>query len=94
MIHRAGGDRLDRPSWDEALGIVAEELREVPGERMGFFATSRGIMNETYYAFREGGAPHGFEPRRHVPPGSATRRAFRAQGDARDPRPTLLAQAT
>src|SRR5262245_34360534 len=48
MIHRAGRDRLDRLSWDEALGIVAEELRDVPGERMGFFATSRGIMNETY----------------------------------------------
>jgi molybdopterin-dependent oxidoreductase alpha subunit len=53
MIHRAGRDRLDRLSWDEALGIVAEELREVPGERMGFFATSRGITNETYYAFQK-----------------------------------------
>src|SRR6266508_5422765 len=26
MIHRAGSGRLDRLSWDEALGIVAEEL--------------------------------------------------------------------
>jgi len=53
MIHRAGSDRLDRLSWDEALAIVAEELREVPGERMGFFATSRGLVNETYYAFQK-----------------------------------------
>ena len=53
MIHRAGSDRLDRLSWDEALGIIAEELRDVPGERMGFFATSRGIVNETYYAFQK-----------------------------------------
>jgi molybdopterin-dependent oxidoreductase alpha subunit len=53
MIHRAGSDRLHRLSWDEALGIIAEELREVPGERMGFFATSRGIVNETYYAFQK-----------------------------------------
>jgi len=53
LIHRAGSGRLDRLSWDEALGIVAEELRDVPGERMGFFATSRGLVNETYYAFQK-----------------------------------------
>jgi len=53
MIHRAGTDRLDRLSWDEALGIIGEELRDVPGERMGFYATSRGIVNETYYAFQK-----------------------------------------
>ena len=53
LIHRAGTDRLDRLSWDEALGIAAEELRDVPGERMGFFATSRGLVNETYYAFQK-----------------------------------------
>jgi molybdopterin-dependent oxidoreductase alpha subunit len=53
LIHRAGSDRLDRLSWDEALGIVADELRDVPGERMGFFATSRGLVNETYYAFQK-----------------------------------------
>ena len=53
MIHRAGDDRLHRLSWDEALGIVAEALRETPGERMGFFATSRGLVNETYYAFQK-----------------------------------------
>src|SRR5438874_3201441 len=47
LVHRAGSDRLHRVSWDEALAIVAEELREVPGERMGFFATSRGLVNET-----------------------------------------------
>ena len=45
MIHRAGDDRLHRLSWDEALAIAAEHLRDVPGERMGFFATSRGIVN-------------------------------------------------
>src|SRR2546427_6637533 len=48
MIHRAGDDRLHRLSWNEALSIVTELLRDVPGERMGFFATSRGIVNETY----------------------------------------------
>jgi len=53
MVHRAGSDRLHRLSWDEAHAIVAEELKAVPGERMGFFATSRGIVNETYYAFQK-----------------------------------------
>ncbi len=53
LIHRRGSDRLDRLSWDEALRIIAEELRDVPGERMGFFATSRGLVNETYYAFQK-----------------------------------------
>ena len=66
MIHRAGSDRLHRLSWDEALAIVAEELRDVPGERMGFFATSRGIVNETYYAFQKARAADGLEPRRPV----------------------------
>src|SRR5258705_3581245 len=41
LVHRAGSDQLHRLSWDEAPAIIAEELREVPGERMGFFATSR-----------------------------------------------------
>jgi len=53
LIHRAGDDRLHRLSWDEAYGIIRDELRDVPGERMGFFATSRGIVNETYYAFQK-----------------------------------------
>jgi anaerobic selenocysteine-containing dehydrogenase len=53
MLHRAGSDKLHRLSWDEALGIVAEELRDVQGERMGFYATSRGLVNETYYAFQK-----------------------------------------
>src|SRR6266850_2532737 len=53
LIHRAGSGQLHRLSWDEALGIIGEALRELPGERMGFFATSRGIVNETYYAFQK-----------------------------------------
>lgn len=53
MIHRAGDDRLHRLSWDEAMTIVAEETHGVEPERMGFFATSRGIVNETYYTFQK-----------------------------------------
>lgn len=53
LIHRAGSTRLHRLSWDEALGIIGESLLDMPGERMGFYATSRGIVNETYYAFQK-----------------------------------------
>ena len=53
MIHRADSERLHRLSWEEALGIIGDELRNVRGERMGFYATSRGIVNETYYAFQK-----------------------------------------
>src|SRR5437867_1824331 len=53
MIHRTNDPRLHRLSWDEALAILGEALRDMPGERMGFFATSRGIVNETYYAFQK-----------------------------------------
>ncbi len=51
MIHRGDSDVMHRLSWDEALSIAGEALRDIPGERLGFFATSRGITNETYYAF-------------------------------------------
>src|SRR5258705_8873092 len=53
LIHRAGSPRLHRLSWDEALGIIGAALRDLPGERMGFYATSRGIVNETYYTFQK-----------------------------------------
>ncbi len=53
LLHRAGDRRLERLSWDRALALVSERLREVPGERMGFFATSRGLVNETYYCFQK-----------------------------------------
>ena len=39
--------------WDEALDRIAEPLRDVPGDRMAFFATSRGLTNETYYTFQK-----------------------------------------
>ena len=53
LIHRAGSSRLHRLSWDEALGIIGDALRAMPGERIGFYATSRGIVNETYYTFQK-----------------------------------------
>ncbi len=51
---RARGERGFRAvGWDEALKRIADHAREVPGSRMGFFATSRGLTNETYYVFQK-----------------------------------------
>jgi molybdopterin-dependent oxidoreductase alpha subunit len=51
---RARGERgFRRVSWDAALEAIATRLRGVPGDRLGFFATSRGLTNETYYAFQK-----------------------------------------
>ena len=51
---RERGDRgFRRVDWDAALDAIARRLRDVPGERMGFFATSRGLTNETYYTFQK-----------------------------------------
>lgn len=51
---RERGERGFRPvGWDEALDRVGERLRSVSGERMAFFATSRGLTNETYYTFQK-----------------------------------------
>src|SRR6185369_9935910 len=53
LVHRGGSNRLERLSWDDALQMIGTSLRDTPGERLGFFATSRGIVNETYYAFQK-----------------------------------------
>lgn len=49
MIRRRGEPGFTVASWDEALEVIAERLRAAPPERLGFYLTSRGIPNETYY---------------------------------------------
>ena len=53
MLRERGDAGFHPISWDEALAGIGQRLRDVPGERMGFFATSRGLTNETYYAFQK-----------------------------------------
>ncbi len=36
-------------SWDEALDSIADRIRDSTPERLGFFLTSRGMCNESYY---------------------------------------------
>lgn len=50
-LMRARGEAgFRRITWDEALAIMAERLRAADPERSYFYLTSRGTVNETYYA--------------------------------------------
>ena len=62
MIRRVGEPGFRVIGWDEALDIAASHLRVIDPERAGFYMTSRGITNESYYvaqkAARVYGSPH------------------------------------
>ena len=50
-MRRDKGDRgFRRISWDEALDLIASRIRATKPEHTGFYLTSRGTVNETYYA--------------------------------------------
>jgi len=49
MIRRRGEPGFTRLSWDDALDLVAARIRASSPDRIGFFLTSRGTPNETYY---------------------------------------------
>ena len=53
LLMRRGERGFTRISWDEALDTAARWLRETPPERSGYFVTSRGITNETYYVIQK-----------------------------------------
>jgi molybdopterin-dependent oxidoreductase alpha subunit len=49
MIRRKGDAGFHRIGWDEALDTIAATIRKTTPERFGFYLTSRGTPNETYY---------------------------------------------
>ncbi|MFY9588598.1 MAG: molybdopterin-dependent oxidoreductase, partial [Actinomycetota bacterium] len=49
MLRRRGERGFRRISWDEAYKLLGEKLRALDPLRIGFYLTSRGITNETYY---------------------------------------------
>jgi molybdopterin-dependent oxidoreductase alpha subunit len=49
MLRRVGEAGFQRISWDAALDLAAEQIRATSPDRLGFYLTSRGIPNETYY---------------------------------------------
>jgi molybdopterin-dependent oxidoreductase alpha subunit len=50
MVRRAGEKGFRVVSWDEALAVAAEKIRAAPPERFAVYVTSRGLLNENYYA--------------------------------------------
>lgn len=53
MILRKGDRGFTRVTWPQAINLIRDELRTISASRMGFFATSRGLTNETYYTFQK-----------------------------------------
>ena len=50
-MRRDQGDQgFRRISWDEALDCIANTIRATTPERTSYYLTSRGTVNETYYA--------------------------------------------
>jgi len=53
MVRHRGDKGFHRISWDEAIGLAAEGLKATDPHRMGWFLTSRGLTNESYYAHQK-----------------------------------------
>ena len=53
MIRRRGDKGFLRISWDEMTSLLAQELRAIDPERIGWYMTSRGLTNEAYYAHQK-----------------------------------------
>lgn len=50
-MRRDKGDKgFRRISWDEAMAVISDRLKTTHPDRTGFYLTSRGTVNETYYA--------------------------------------------
>ncbi|RCJ33939.1 formate dehydrogenase [Nostoc punctiforme NIES-2108] len=50
MIRQRGEKGFRRVTWDEALGVISDRIRSTIPDRLSFYVTSRGTVNETYYA--------------------------------------------
>jgi molybdopterin-dependent oxidoreductase alpha subunit len=50
MIRRKGEKGFRPVSWEEAYAAAAEKIRSTKAERFAVYLTSRGMMNEHYYA--------------------------------------------
>jgi len=49
LVRRRGEAGFRPLSWDAALDLVAGRIRATTPERLGFYLTSRGMPNESYY---------------------------------------------
>lgn len=50
MVRRKGEGGFTRVTWDDALGLVSRSISDTDPDRTGYYLTSRGMPNESYYA--------------------------------------------
>ncbi len=50
MIRRRGDQGFRRISWEEAMTVMSDRIKATTPGRLSFYITSRGTVNETYYA--------------------------------------------
>jgi molybdopterin-dependent oxidoreductase alpha subunit len=53
MVRQRGEKGFRRVSWDAALGLIAEKLRQTDPRGLAWYLTSRGLTNEAYYAHQK-----------------------------------------
>lgn len=49
LVRRRGEHGFTAVTWESAYATIADAIRATTPERVGFFVTSRGLTNETYY---------------------------------------------
>jgi molybdopterin-dependent oxidoreductase alpha subunit len=50
MMRTKGDAGFKRISWDLALDFISDRIKQISPDQLGFYLTSRGTVNETYYA--------------------------------------------
>lgn len=50
MMRQRGEKGFHRVSWNQAIDVIANRIRTTTPDRLSFYITSRGTVNETYYA--------------------------------------------
>ncbi|PGT91580.1 FdhF/YdeP family oxidoreductase [Bacillus sp. AFS040349] len=49
LIRRKGERKFSRITWDEAMDMIADKMKQLDPKQYAFYLTSRGITNESYY---------------------------------------------
>ncbi len=49
LIRRKGERRFSRLTWDDAMDMIADKMKQLDPKQYAFYLTSRGITNESYY---------------------------------------------
>ncbi|KHF39323.1 FdhF/YdeP family oxidoreductase [Halalkalibacter okhensis] len=49
LIRRKGERKFSRLTWDEAMDLIADKMKQLNPRQYAFYLTSRGITNESYY---------------------------------------------